>query len=51
MAARSKSDPRLSAESTPMVMPMISQMIAAPTARDSVTGNRFSISGARAGWS
>ncbi len=34
---------------TPMVTPMTSQMMAAPTASDRVTGNRFWISGST-GW-
>ena len=49
MAARSKKEPRFSAEMTPMETPTITQMIAAPIASDSVTGKRFWISG-RTGW-
>ncbi len=49
MAARSKRVPRFNAEMTPMEIPMTSQMIAAPTAREKVTGNLFRISGST-GW-
>ena len=49
MATRSKTEPRFSAEMTPIATPMITQMMAAPTARDNVTGNRFWILGST-GW-
>ncbi len=45
MAARSKIDPRRSAEKTPTLTPKTSQMMAAPMASDDVTGIRSSSSG------
>ena len=45
IAARSKTLPRRSAESTPVATPAISQMTAAPTASEIVTGSRSSRSG------
>ena len=45
IAARSKNEPRRSAESTPTARPKVNQMIDAPTARDNVTGNRSMIIG------
>ena len=45
IAARSKTLPRRSAESTPMATPPTSQMTGRPTASDSVTGSRSSRSG------
>jgi hypothetical protein len=42
IAVRSKNVPRRNAESTPIATPDNSQMMAAPTARDMVTGARSS---------
>ncbi len=45
IAARSKIDPRFSADSTPIATPDTSHRIEAPAASDSVTGIRSSSSG------
>ena len=40
MAVRSNTEPRLSAETTPVETPVTSQITAAPKASDAVTGSR-----------
>ena len=47
---RSKMEPRFSAETTPMPMPAISQIIAAPMASDRVTGMSLTIAGQTGCW-
>ena len=49
IAIRSKTEPRFSAEMTPVVTPATSQITAAPRASDAVTGSRRVIS-FQTGW-
>ena len=50
MVSRSKIEPRLSAERTPMATPETTQMTAAPMASEKVTGMRWTISGQTSTW-
>ena len=50
IAARSKTLPLRSAESTPVATPKTSQITAAPTASEMVTGSRSSRSGSTGFW-
>ncbi len=50
IAARSNTEPRRSADSTPTATPLVSQSTAAPAASDIVTGSRSRMSGSTGFW-